>query len=79
MYTKPQDKRLCQAYAESSVSSLCIDSIVLCISCSPTGVNSASIDAIKCSSVDLGDLPTSDFARFLSMDADIWCWAASCL
>ena len=30
-------------------------------------------DAIKCSSVDLGDLPSTDFARFLSIDANIWC------
>ncbi|KAF2534891.1 hypothetical protein F2Q70_00030141 [Brassica cretica] len=59
--------------AESSVSSLCIDSIVLCISCSLAGVESVSIDAIMCSSVDLGDLPSSNCARFLSIDADIWC------
>ncbi|KAF2587521.1 hypothetical protein F2Q70_00037230 [Brassica cretica] len=41
------------AYAERSASSFCIDSIVLCISCSPIGVDSASIDAIMCSFVDL--------------------------
>ncbi|KAF2587565.1 hypothetical protein F2Q70_00037225 [Brassica cretica] len=59
------------AYAERSVSFFCIDSTVLCISCSPIGVDSASINAIMCSLVDLGKLPSIDFASVLSIDADI--------
>ncbi|KAF2587522.1 hypothetical protein F2Q70_00037231 [Brassica cretica] len=59
------------AYAESSVSSFCIDSIVFCISCSPIGVDSVSIDAIMCSLVDLGVLPSIDFARVMSIDSEV--------
>ncbi|KAF2583299.1 hypothetical protein F2Q68_00004665 [Brassica cretica] len=45
-----------QAYADSSFSSSCIDSILFCISCSASGVDVVSIDATKCLSVDAGAL-----------------------
>ncbi|KAF2541240.1 hypothetical protein F2Q68_00030892 [Brassica cretica] len=61
------------AYADSSFSSSCIDSILFCISCSASGVDVVSIDATKCLSVDAGALLSIDLERSLSIDADIWC------
>ncbi|KAF3599308.1 hypothetical protein F2Q69_00036201 [Brassica cretica] len=61
------------AYADSSFSSSCIDSILFCISCWSSGVDVVSIDAIKCLSVDAGALLSIDLERFLVIDADIWC------
>ncbi|KAF2555907.1 hypothetical protein F2Q68_00016209 [Brassica cretica] len=57
--------RCASAYADSSFSSSCIDSILFCITCSASGVDVVSINATKCLSVDAGAL--------LSIDADIWC------
>ncbi|KAF3532311.1 hypothetical protein DY000_02038269 [Brassica cretica] len=59
------------AYADSSFSSSCIDSILFCISCSSSGVDVVSIDATKCLSVDAGALLSIDLERFLSTESDV--------
>ncbi|KAF2547251.1 hypothetical protein F2Q70_00021272 [Brassica cretica] len=58
------------AYADSSFSSSCIDSILFCISCSASGVDVVSIDATKCLSVDASALLSIDLEHSLSIDAD---------